>query len=138
MKIFWLVQKFGGNTPEKRVYFVGWLDGWMVGWLDGWMVQKFSSTLRIEMDPRPELREVKPSLRSELKFLCFFEKKNVNFLNLPNYLMFYQNCSKSQFYYLKIQFLLFFFKKQGCILRFFPDFHENSKAMIIDQNLKKN
>ena len=25
----------------------------------GWMVKKFSSTLRIEVDPRPELREVK-------------------------------------------------------------------------------
>ena len=28
MKIFWLVQKFGGNTPEKRVSFVGWMVGW--------------------------------------------------------------------------------------------------------------
>ena len=44
---------------------VVWLDGWMVVWLDGWMVQKFSSTLRNQVDPRPELREDKPSLRSE-------------------------------------------------------------------------
>ena len=40
--------------------------GWMVRLLDGWMVKKFSSTLRTEMDPRPELREVKPrSARNE-------------------------------------------------------------------------
>ena len=41
-------------------WMVGWLDGWMAGRLDGWMVQKFSSTLRIEVDPRPELHEDKP------------------------------------------------------------------------------
>ena len=56
MKKIRLVQKFGGNTALESVSFVGWL----VGWLDGWMVKKFSSTLRIEVDPRPELREVKP------------------------------------------------------------------------------
>ena len=43
--------KFGRFRIGNRVGFVGWLDGWMV--------KKFSSTLRIEMDPRPELREVK-------------------------------------------------------------------------------
>ena len=45
-------QKFGGNTIFHRVQFVGWLDGWMV--------KIFSSTLRIEVDPIPELREGKP------------------------------------------------------------------------------
>ena len=29
-------------------------------YLDGWMVHKFSSKLRIEVEPRPEVREVKP------------------------------------------------------------------------------
>ena len=64
MKIFWLVQKFGGNTPEKRVSFVGWLDGWMV--------QKFPITLRIEVDSRPELHEAKArSVWNYLSVTCF-------------------------------------------------------------------
>ena len=54
-----------GETRAKIVYLLS--DGWMVGWLDGWMVQKFSSTLRNQVDPRPELREEKPSLRSEIE-----------------------------------------------------------------------
>ena len=29
-------------------------------WLDGWMVKILSSTLRMEVDPIPELREVRP------------------------------------------------------------------------------
>ena len=29
MKICWLVQKFGRNTPDQRVSFVGW---WVGGW----------------------------------------------------------------------------------------------------------
>ena len=32
----------------------------LVGWLGGWMVKKFSSTLQIEMETRPELRKAKP------------------------------------------------------------------------------
>ena len=41
----------------------------MVGRLDGWMVKKFSSTLRIDVDPRLELREDKPrSARNERLF----------------------------------------------------------------------
>ena len=55
----WMVSKIWGKHPRKSCT-IWWLDGWMVGWLDGWMVQKFSSTLRIEVDPRPELREDKP------------------------------------------------------------------------------
>ena len=40
--------------------------------LDGWMVKKFSSTFRLEVDPRPELREVKP--RSTRKYqICACE-----------------------------------------------------------------
>ena len=44
-----------GETRAKIVYLLS----------DGWMVQKFSSTLRNQVDPSPELREDKPSLRSE-------------------------------------------------------------------------
>ena len=51
--------KFGRFRSGNRVGFVGWLVGWLDGWLDGWMVKKFSSTFRIEMDPRPEIREDK-------------------------------------------------------------------------------
>ena len=53
-------EKKGRFCIGNRVGFVGWMVGWTVGRLDGWMVKKFSSTLRIEVDPKPEVREVKP------------------------------------------------------------------------------
>ena len=44
MKKIRFVQNFGGNTPDQRVSFVGWM---VVGWLDGWMVGcVFFCTLR--------------------------------------------------------------------------------------------
>ena len=58
-------------------------------------------------------------------FLCFFEK-NVTFLNLHCYIMFFQNCSKSRFTTWNPILCHFFNKNQGSTLRFFSDFDQNS------------
>ena len=58
-------------------------------------------------------------------FGVFFEK-NVNFSNLPYYIMFSQNCSKSQFTTWNPIVCHFFNKNQGSTLRFFSDFDQNS------------
>ena len=82
--------------------------------------------------PPPKLCHKSPPLRCRFKFfhespllhscfttytepfsrlICVFLEKYVTFLNLQCYIMFYRNCSKSQFYLLKSHFVSFCFQK---------------------------
>ena len=62
---------------------------------------------------------------SGLTFLWFL-RKNAKILNLHHYIMFYQNCSKSQFTTWNPILCHFFYKKQGSTLSFFSTFDQKS------------
>ena len=65
--MFKIRYKIWGNMGYNHVQFIGWLYGWMV--------KKFSSTLRIEVDPRPELREDKPRSARNYKGKYTFDRE---------------------------------------------------------------
>ena len=69
-------------------------------------------------------------------FLCFFWK-NLSFMNLPYYIMLYQNSQKIDFTSWNPILCHFFYKNQGSTLSFFQFFDQNSWLMNFDENVKK-
>ena len=67
---------------------------------------------------------------SSHNYFWVFLKKNVNFSILPQYIMFYQNCSKIRFYLLKSHFVTFFLQKTRQYPYFFFDFDKNPYMII--------